>query len=408
MSKVKRFYFIIACVLVVGAAAAPGQETASSNADTSAVDTVVVDTTAVVEDVHPEELKESKFEAKVLGVVRVNAFYDLEGMEYSEGFRPIDIPVGADDTERFQGLYLGARQSRLGVESTALTSLGPLKTYIEGDFVGPQGTFTFRLRHAYGQLKYWTLGQTWSTAMDLEALPLTVDFEGPNSAVLLRQGLARFQRRFGEPYIFGIGVENPKSDFTNPFDTLEVASRQSNFDVTSRIKYRRERGHVQLSGIFRAIGYTVNSGDKQHAYGGGVVLSARGQTHRDGNILLQAIAGKGISRYINGLSGAGLDGVITPSGKLELFDAFGWYLAYQWNWSNSVLSSVVVGSTNVRSDVDVPPDFFRRGDYGTVDTFWEILPTVSFGFGVTVGRRVNNDGQKGNAERIGFIGRFSF
>jgi hypothetical protein len=391
------------------------QEAATSAADsavsdTATVDTAAIDSTKIVEDVHPEDIVESGFEVNVSGYVRVNAFYDVEGMRNTESFRPIEIPMGSENTEQYKGLYLGARQSRIGVESIAPTRIGRLRTYIEGDFVGPQETFTFRLRHAFGQAGYWTVGQTWSTAMDLSALPKTVDFEGPNSAVLVRQGLVRFERRFDERYVWGISVENPKPEITYVENRFESADRQTNFDVTTRLKLEKERGHAQLSGIFRVLSYTDSLGRKHYEVGGGGVLSARFNTHRGGKILAQGIWGLGISRYINGLANAGLDGVVFSDGEFRLFEVVGWYAAYQWNWNRSgtVNSTVVVGSTGIPNSDDMPPDFYRRGDYATFDTFWRLLRSFELGFGLTMGRRVNNDGAEGTATRIGAIGKFTF
>ena len=359
---------------------------------------------------HPEDIVETGFEVGVTGYVRVNAFFDVQGMRSTEGFRPIEIPVEGERSGDFRGIYLGARQSRIGVESTIGTKIGRLRTYIEGDFVGPGGQFTFRLRHAFGQAGYWTVGQTWSTAMDLEALPKTVDFEGPNSAVLVRQGLIRFERRYADHYIWGAGAENPKPEITYTVDSVVTSDRQTNFDVTTRFKYVRPRGHVQLSGIFRFIGYTNLSLQKEYVYGGGGVLSARINTHPHGKLLAQGIWGLGISRYINGLAGSGLDGVLLPDGEFKLFEVFGWYLSYQWDWNSSgtVNSTAVVGNTTILNGEDMPPNFYHNGNYGTFDAFWRILRSFEVGAGVTVGRRVNNDGDSGEAMRIGAIGKFTF
>jgi drug/metabolite transporter superfamily protein YnfA len=404
-------------ILLVTLSGVAAQEEEKIAADSTAADSVIVDTsliavdtTKVVEDVHPQDIEVTGFEVDVIGYVRVNMFYDVQGMRNTEGFRPIEIPVGREDSEEFKGLYLGARQSRIGVESTVGTRVGRLRTYIEGDFVGAQASLAFRLRHAFGQAGYWTAGQTWSTAMDLEALPKTVDFDGPNSSVLVRQGLVRFERRFGEPYIWAIGIENPKPEITYTVDTLVTSDRQTSFDVTTRFKRLHPRGHVQLSGIFRMIGYTDLNKQKQLEPGGGGVLSLKINTHRDGKFLMQGIWGLGISRYINGLQGANLDGVLLPDGTFKLFEVMGGYLSYQWNWnrSGSLNSTVVIGNTRILNGGDMPPEFYKRGGYGSFDAFWRTFKSFEVGFGVTVGRRMNNDGAVGDATRIGAVGKFTF
>lgn len=403
--------------LLIALSGAAAQEDETGAADSTVADSVIVDTsqavadtTKVVEDVHPQDIEVTGFEVDVIGYVRVNMFYDVQGMRNTEGFRPIEIPVGLEDSQEFQGLYLGARQSRIGIESTVGTRIGRLRTYIEGDFVSPEASLALRLRHAFAQAGYWTVGQTWSTAMDLEALPKTVDFDGPNSSVLVRQGLVRFERRFGESYTWGAGVENPKPEVTYTVDTLVTSDRQTSFDVTTRFKNVRRRGHIQLSGIFRLIAYTDLDRQRGYEPGGGGVLSLRFNTRYQGKLLMQGIWGFGISRYINGLQGSGLDGVLLPDGTFELFEVVGWYLSYQWNWnrSGSLNSSVVLGSTQILNGQEMPDEFYKRGDYGTFDAFWRILRSFEVGFGVAIGRRVNNDVAEGYATRIGAVGKFTF
>jgi hypothetical protein len=386
---------------------AGGQQSDPEAADSAAVDTTVIDTTTIVEDVHPEDIAESGFEVNVTGYVRVNAFYDVKGLANTESFKPIEIPVGDEATDIYNGLYIGARQSRVGIESIAITSIGRLRTYIEGDFVGPNNTLSFRLRHAYGHMNYWTLGHTWSTVVDLGALPKTVDLEGPNSAVLVRQGLVRYERRFKDHYVAALGLENPKTEVTDVTEGDYTDVRQTDFDVTTRLRYGHNRGHAQLAGVFRVITFKDGNNENQSVLGGGGLVSARYDTHHGGMILVQGIVGRGIARYINGLGGSGYDGIMFD-GRLELIDVVGWYAAYQWNWTSSVHTSFVAGSTQLLNTGQLPGDAYHKGHYGSVDTFWGIMSNYEVGFGVTVGRRINNDGQSGDAQRFGFIGKFQF
>ena len=46
-----------------------------------------------------------------------------------------------------------------------------MRAFIEGDFAGSGSGNLFRLRHAYGQWRKLTIGQTWSTFSDPEAEP---------------------------------------------------------------------------------------------------------------------------------------------------------------------------------------------------------------------------------------------
>ena len=106
-------------------------------------------------------------------------------------------------------LYLTARTSRFGIQTSTPSKLGNVGVKLEGDFNGPTGfqseTYTnsvvFRLRQAYGTVGNLLVGQTWSTFLDFGAAPDTVDFNGPGTLALVRNPQIRytFQRRPGLP-----------------------------------------------------------------------------------------------------------------------------------------------------------------------------------------------------------------
>ncbi|MDZ7635181.1 MAG: hypothetical protein U5L72_12450 [Bacteroidales bacterium] len=93
----------------------------SSHIDTIALQPVRTDTSKVARDVNPLDLEASKYRIQMLGSIRVNGYYDFTGMNNSEGFMPYEIPVGEEKIEGLSSVYLGARQSRLGMEGTAST-----------------------------------------------------------------------------------------------------------------------------------------------------------------------------------------------------------------------------------------------------------------------------------------------
>lgn len=68
------------------------------------------------------------------------------------------------------------RPTRLSVDfRVPTTKVGDARFY---DFFGSNAT-TPRLRHAYGQVKNFVLGQTFSNLMDPDRFPDRLDFQGP-------------------------------------------------------------------------------------------------------------------------------------------------------------------------------------------------------------------------------------
>ncbi len=245
----------------------------SSRVDTIALQTVKTDTSKIVEDSNIQELEESKYKVKFMGSVRVNGFYDFAGMKSTEGFMPYDIPVGANDIPGLSSVYIGARQSRIGVEGNANTKVGIIKTYIEVDFASSSESY-IRLRHAYAEWNFWKLGYTWSAFMDNASLPQTVEFEGPNSSLSKRHGVIRYERKLKTNNILGISIESPRADYTNPADSLiSNASDQRNLDLAGRYKYFNDWGHFQVGGILRKIDF-LEDGKMEIQTGWGILLSS--------------------------------------------------------------------------------------------------------------------------------------
>ena len=86
--------------------------------------------------------------------------------------------------------YFSVRQTRFGVKSYNKTALGELKTIFEFELFGTgvdAGQTTIRLRHAYGELGKWGVGQYWSPFMDIDVFPNTVEYWGPAGMVFLSE-----------------------------------------------------------------------------------------------------------------------------------------------------------------------------------------------------------------------------
>jgi len=279
-------------------------------------------------------------------------------MSSTEEFKPITIPIDSTLNQRLGGVYIGARQSRIGFESSTVTRLCNLETYIEGDFAGEQSGLAFRMRHAYGKIAFWTIGHTWTTFMDLDALPYTVDFEGPNSSLLKRQDLIRYERKLGTEWSVGLSFENPSADFNNPFDSLQII-RQSDVDIPIRVRYIKNWGHVHLAGITRVLSYVTAFSDQNTLKGYGISASGRINLQRGNGIYFQYFYGNGISGYVNGLSGQKLDALPnTSTGKLELIATYGGYFSYQYRISEQWKTNIVLGNNGILNLVFQPENAF--------------------------------------------------
>lgn len=138
--------------------------------------------------------KSGNMKVLIGGYVRTDAIYDFDACGDSEAFvtslisvkdpatgkRYVGSPQASEFIHTGDQSNIHARQSRLYIEGVGESdSLGSIKLRLEGDFFG--SNTSFRLRHTYGEVGNWLIGQSWSNFGDLASLPNTLDFEGPNS-----------------------------------------------------------------------------------------------------------------------------------------------------------------------------------------------------------------------------------
>ena len=111
------------------------------------------------------------------GFAKVNGIYDFSPVGNTESFVTSSIPVGA---RKGTNANISANPTRFSLDVRRPSALGPLRFYLENDFVGSSGT-DFNLRQAQGQINNTYAGYGLSAFMDSDAFPETLDDEGPNA-----------------------------------------------------------------------------------------------------------------------------------------------------------------------------------------------------------------------------------
>ena len=132
--------------------------------------------------------------AHLYGIAEAHAIHDVKQSSSPDvftdlTFQPLNSAGGQSGKTQFT-----AETSRIGFESSTPADKGLITTKIEADFYsyGTANRNDFRLRHAYGEYDGWLVGQTWSTFMDVDDLPETIDFNGPIGAPFSRRAMVRY------------------------------------------------------------------------------------------------------------------------------------------------------------------------------------------------------------------------
>jgi len=150
-------------------------------------------------------------EVTVYGYVAGHVAYDFdESHGVSNSFD--SSTVGEDSGDH---IGITARQSRFGIKSKIDTSIGQIRTQIEGDFTsgdGNSGSTLFRLRHAVGHWDMtpnwtFTMGQYWMTAAMTPIGVSTVDFAG---SLLTYSRATQVRLSYSDgPLSWAVAIEEP-------------------------------------------------------------------------------------------------------------------------------------------------------------------------------------------------------
>ena len=304
-----------------------------------------------------------------------------------------------------------------------------MRAFIEGDFAASGDAF--RLRHAYGQWRKLTVGQTWSTFSDPEAEPIGIDREGLNAISLFRQAQFRWTHPFGERLALALAAENPAPDISAP-DGSPVPGVNQVPDLVARLRWtpgektivqgplhwRRDRlgggGHVQLAFLLRQIRGELDPGSDLLDPGRRLPLQRAHHARRGaetGTASSSRLAGGwGIGRYITDLGTlGGQDAVYDPAtNTLEALPVLSGYVGYEHRWIPTLRSTATWGTVYVEN-LDVQTgDAFHRTDRATLNLSWSPIPRIDLVGEFLWGRRIDKDGRRGEARQLQFGTTFRF
>ena len=348
---------------------------------------------------------------KIGGYFKTDFIRDLKPAGNSDAFVPASIPIPQISTAN--NTSISVRPTRLTLDfRIPSTRIGEVRFYVEGDLFGTNAT-TPRVRHAYAQASNFLIGQTFSNFMDPDGFPDTLDFQGPNGMVNLRNPQLRYGFALAKSTTLYFSAEKPSSDiiFTTP--TFSAQPNTPRVDGTVRLRQEFQGGHFQVSGLFRDISaFAVTGGISRtdQVFGWGVNVSTGFKTFGKDNVVFAVAGGHGISRYIQDTSGLGIDAELASAGTyLKATPAIGIEAAYQHYWNKTLRSSAVYSYAAVNDTINAPADTYNHGEYTAANLIWNPWgSSLNMGAEFLYGWQVQQDGLKGNAPRIQFSAKYSF
>ncbi len=341
------------------------------------------------------------------GYAKSDFIFDPRPAGDQDRFIPSSMPV--PPAANISNSTVSVRPSRINFDFLVPMEQRTLRFFLEMDFFGSSST-TPRLRHAYAQGRNLLVGQTFSNFMDPDAAPDTLDFQGPNSQVLIRNPQGRFTWKVAEGTTISISAEKPSSDVA--FETPEFSAQPNSPapDGTVQIRHEMDFGHVQLAALFRDISAFLPDGRSDSVFGWGFNLAGLFKTFGKDNFVYQGAYGNGISRYMNDTSGLGIDAAVISAQdpRLEAIPAIGIYGGYQHYWVNKLRSSIVYGFTQTQNTAAQSNSTFHRSDYTALNLIWNPLTPLHFGTEFLYGRLELKDGSVGTAPRVQVSVKYNF
>lgn len=379
-------------------------------------------------------------ELELYGHVQTDLLFDLQRVNpiWIGTFRPSQIPTTPGEFGSDGQTSFSVRQSRLGVRGKGEVADRPYEVNFEFDLFGVgenAGQTTLRLRHAYARWGPVIVGQTTSLFTDLSASPNTLDYGGAAGSPSLRHPQLRVTFLDANGWRAAIAIEQP-DDVLDPGEVRLIAPELATNlvpdnklpDLGFQLRRESEKGHFQLAGIARRLGFATRNdpdGPAGSEFGWGVNASGSVNLLAKVSLKMSVLYGEGIGTYLNDGAPdigptAALVPVVQPPGPPRgfpfenlLIDSapvplFGLSAFGEVRWSEQFASTVGYSQYRIFNTDFQTPAAMRLGQYAMANVRWMPAPQLMTGIEYLWGRREDLGGDSGVNNRIQFSMRYAF
>jgi hypothetical protein len=339
----------------------------------------------------------SETSLRVYGFAEAHMIKDFKGTAPGDMFTNMaEQPLNSSNPSQGK-LAMTAQTSRFGFETVTPTALGPLRTQLEGDFYAYCGAECnrnrMRVRLAYGEYAGWTIGQNWSTFMDLDDGPETGDFNGPLGMPFSRPVQVRYTYSLPTGASFKAALENPSDGAQRPNLVLVAAKTYQWGGMNARfISHEQRMGELSTNGTGWGVGgsykltsdltfmgqYVEVDGDADNA----LMVGANYPTNASGSVLLDRSRGVVL----------GLTHVYSPQLRATL--AYGGIESVYGTNDAYVLAAGTGGN--------------KRMNQWHLNFFYTPIKNVDLGAELIMGSRTTYSGEVGDMSRLNLLSRYTF
>lgn len=363
--------------------------------------------------------KDSKFYFGVGANVKLVGDFDWgHPIDNPNKFTTADIPmtINKGDGGKFQ---LSAAQSDFYLNFVGLPGTdNQIGIYLDVNFMA--GNHSPALHHAYLKYRGITAGHTTSIFTDMGSKPASIDYQGPNGLTFMGHPNISYAHPFGKDKAWSaaVGLDMPEFSGTYNEKTSLVSQRLPDIPVYLQRSWLDGKGYLRASAIFRTLTYHGNTVDKNsNVFGWGVKLSGRTPIVGGLSAKWQAVYGKGVSSYIQDMSGLGMDLMPDPNdaSKLETIKSWGAYGTLRYDFCPKFFMNVTYSHVRAYAEHYTGEGMLTGGksttwgeqykyaQYLTANCFWNINSFTQFGVEYLYGRRVNNSGAQAHDNRLSLM-----
>ena len=338
------------------------------------------------------------FTFKPGGRVKLDVIRDFKPIGSEDSFDPRTIPLdGSEGTNS----NVHAKETRLNLDIRGMADNRELRMFIETDFYGSSSVL--RLRHAYGSYGGLLAGQTWSTFMDEDNMPRTIDFESPTSFASIRQAQVRWTQKLAKAVTWSAALEDNKSTITLP--DIPGKAEYPMPDVVTRFRFDVPRGHVTTSAFLGQARFRPTDGDTDTVTLWGSMVSAKFTTVGQDYGYAVFTYGEGIGRYRGGVTA-----VPDESGKLHAAGGAAIMAGYEHFWNERWSTNATFSLSDTIDKPFYTSAINKSITYGAVNLlYWFLGDRAWTGVEYLFGQRDAFGGEElnGAAHRVQYAVRFN-
>jgi outer membrane murein-binding lipoprotein Lpp len=344
----------------------------------------------------------SETSVRIYGYAEAHAIHDFGKTAPDDNFTNLMFqPLPSDGEQQRGKTKFTAQTSRFGFETATPTQFGTFNTKVEADFYsyGAGNRERLRLRHAYGEYAGFLVGKTWSTFMDVDDLPETVDFNGPIGSPFSRRAQVRYT--WGDVkagYKFAFALEDPEDQFGGGSANERMPQLVARFDKSF------DWGAVNVRGLVHE---KRSFAEAKRGYGLGIGGSYK-LTDKD-TLMAQFAVVEGDIDQMYGSNGYAID---PTTGAISFDRNKGLILGYAKVFNEKLRGNVALGLNWASKAAAVNNKRLTQLHIGAI---YSPIKNVELGTELILGQRrtfedtaTGNPSEKGNMTRLDLMGRYSF